>query len=287
MTDVIGPAPMTPERHEALWYGDGNVVLQAENTLYNVHRSVLSRESKLFEDMFALGQQNAQNGEEGTSTSPIPMLDVPAEAFANLLLILYRPWGSKLIASLSDEQFVGILRVAHRLLFEEICTIVADYLVSRLSAERRLELSFTCGLDAWRYAAFEEVVLQMTTNSQHTDTSIAPALWSLVWKARLAVSRHRSATLRYRATLGVVSGCVHVLASLQEFIPYLSRTEFTAKLTDFTLPTPTGGNTRCCAGTRITGLMVVNAYPEILDGEEKRTIREVWEEGRGIPPAQG
>ncbi|KZV93867.1 hypothetical protein EXIGLDRAFT_835377 [Exidia glandulosa HHB12029] len=279
MTDATRLESTTPARHETLWYDDGNVVLQAESTLFNVHRSILARASKLFEDMFTLGQPH--DGKEGTSASPVPIHDVRAEAFGNLLLQLYLPWGSKLVTALSDEQFVDVLRLAHRLQFEEICTIVSDHLVSRLSAERRLQLGPTCGLDAWSFPAFEELVLQMTTHSQCGDTSIPPAPWHLVYRARLAISQYRSSTIRQRV-IDLEHGRMHWHAAgpMLELIPHLSRAEFTEKLLGNTAPRQflQGSGYLCCYGPLVTIEMLQDCYPEQCEEEEKRVIRTIWEE---------
>ncbi|KAJ3502902.1 hypothetical protein NLJ89_g8682 [Agrocybe chaxingu] len=38
------------------WFDDGNVVLQAENTQFRVHRSMMAHHSKVFKDMFGMPQ---------------------------------------------------------------------------------------------------------------------------------------------------------------------------------------------------------------------------------------
>ncbi|GJE92821.1 BTB domain-containing protein [Phanerochaete sordida] len=43
-------------RSEEVWFDDGNIVLQAEGTLFKVYRGILSRESPFFRDMFSLPQ---------------------------------------------------------------------------------------------------------------------------------------------------------------------------------------------------------------------------------------
>ena len=45
-----------PISHPTLWYDDGSVVLQAETTMFRVHRSILSAQSEIFKDMFAIPQ---------------------------------------------------------------------------------------------------------------------------------------------------------------------------------------------------------------------------------------
>lgn len=84
-------------RHSSLWFIDGSVVLKAENTLFRVHISQLSRRSLFFRDLFSLPQpQQDQNqpagwiGCDGTYDGcPLLVLHDSAEDLANLLLSLY------------------------------------------------------------------------------------------------------------------------------------------------------------------------------------------------------
>jgi hypothetical protein len=45
-----------PVRSSKVWYSDGNLVLQAEDMLFKVHRSILIQRSKVFSDMLAVTQ---------------------------------------------------------------------------------------------------------------------------------------------------------------------------------------------------------------------------------------
>lgn len=67
------------------WYADGNIVLQAGNTQFKVHRGVLSRQSSVFEDMFSIPQPaDNQNGE-----CPVVVLSDSVEDWEVLLTLLY------------------------------------------------------------------------------------------------------------------------------------------------------------------------------------------------------
>ncbi|KAF7973896.1 hypothetical protein HWV62_14036 [Athelia sp. TMB] len=49
------PTPADPVRSD-LWYDDGNIILQAENTRFKVYRGILVENSTVFRDMFSLPQ---------------------------------------------------------------------------------------------------------------------------------------------------------------------------------------------------------------------------------------
>jgi len=90
-------------RHTDLWFSDGSVILKAENTLFRVHISQLSRHSAFFRDLFSLPQPPHCNGTTSLSDSssrtvldgthlegcPVVYLHDTAEDVGNLLTALY------------------------------------------------------------------------------------------------------------------------------------------------------------------------------------------------------
>ena len=63
---VLAPSN-SPTRHPDLWFDDGNVVLMtdAESMGFKVHRSILSRQSLVFHDMFEIPQPEDEEDWEG------------------------------------------------------------------------------------------------------------------------------------------------------------------------------------------------------------------------------
>lgn len=53
-----------PEHCSELWFEDGNVVLQAEQTLFKVYRGPLRQQSPFFHDLFTLPQQDSEESEQ-------------------------------------------------------------------------------------------------------------------------------------------------------------------------------------------------------------------------------
>jgi hypothetical protein len=88
------PEPHSLTKHADLWFCDGSVILQADATLFRVHKSQLSRRSIVFSDMFALAQPpvmttHATLADETYEGCPVVKLHDSAEDVANLLLALY------------------------------------------------------------------------------------------------------------------------------------------------------------------------------------------------------
>lgn len=99
-------------KHVDLWFSDGSVVLQAESTLFRVHKSQLARRSVVFSDMFTLPQpvvstSHATFADESYESCPVVRLHDSAEDVANLLLALYDgPW-VPFIPRLSTHMFTN------------------------------------------------------------------------------------------------------------------------------------------------------------------------------------
>ncbi|KZP16235.1 hypothetical protein FIBSPDRAFT_794663 [Athelia psychrophila] len=45
-----------PQVRSIVWYDDGNIILQAQDTLFKVHKGILAQNSSVFQDMFSLPQ---------------------------------------------------------------------------------------------------------------------------------------------------------------------------------------------------------------------------------------
>lgn len=107
-SDSDSQSPSGLVKHSDLWFTDGSVILRAENIIYRVHISQLSRHSMFFRDLFTLPQgcqadvphnDNDTNVLEGC---PVIHLHDTAEDVSNLLTALYDgPYVSQLNAEMS------------------------------------------------------------------------------------------------------------------------------------------------------------------------------------------
>ena len=75
-----------PEKSENLWFEDGSIVLQAENTQFKVHRSILAKNSPIFADLFKIPHPASEPTIDGC---PVVHLQDSAEDIKHVLLILY------------------------------------------------------------------------------------------------------------------------------------------------------------------------------------------------------
>ena len=106
------PAPADPVRSD-LWYDDGNIVLQAENTQFKVYRGILIENSTVFRDMFSLPQLPSDVTDMIEGCSLVRLYD-SAEEVGYILQALFRHRCimALLRACLPSELFTGIWHLA-------------------------------------------------------------------------------------------------------------------------------------------------------------------------------
>ena len=73
--------PTTLIRSQDVWYDDGNVVIQTENTVFKVFRGILASNSPVFADMFSVPQPTSVTGPDVYDSCPlIQIYDTPEDA---------------------------------------------------------------------------------------------------------------------------------------------------------------------------------------------------------------
>lgn len=77
---------MGPHRIPDLWFEDGNVILQAEQSFFRVYTGILSARSTVFRDMFSFPQPETEDLMEGC---PIIVLHDSAEDVNYFLKAIY------------------------------------------------------------------------------------------------------------------------------------------------------------------------------------------------------
>jgi len=140
-------------RHADLWFLDGSVILRAENTLFRVHISQLSRHSAFFRDLFSLPQplrgirrrslsvSSSKNVLDGglLEGCPVVYLHDTAEDVGNLLTALY---DGPSFGNNDQEDFrmvSGILRLSTKYLCDSL----------RAKALAHLSISWPSDLKSW------------------------------------------------------------------------------------------------------------------------------------------
>jgi len=118
-----------------MWFTDGNVVLEAEETQFRVHRGILALHSTVFKDMFEMPQPSEEPTVEGC---PVVQLSDTAADVERLLNAVYNCLYN------SPEKYTfpvmaALLRLGHKY----------DFARFRDDALSRLTSAFPTTLDGW------------------------------------------------------------------------------------------------------------------------------------------
>lgn len=81
------PESDQPQRHPELYFGDGNVAILSENTLFRVHRSQLTRKSHVLETLLSEARETDEDG------CTVFRTEEKADDIAVFLDLLYNGWG--------------------------------------------------------------------------------------------------------------------------------------------------------------------------------------------------
>jgi len=88
-TDPQEEAQTQPLQKSRFWFDDGNVILQAENTQFRVHRSLLSMHSNIFKDIFSVPQPTDTTTTLNVDGCPVITLSDKADDLEHVLSIFY------------------------------------------------------------------------------------------------------------------------------------------------------------------------------------------------------
>lgn len=101
MADTLSSAS---QKHANFWFNDGNIVFQVRtallssehrvtgrvqfgNQLFKLHRSLLSKASTVFSDMFSMPKP--EDSDEGSEQHPITLPETSAEEFRIMVGVMY------------------------------------------------------------------------------------------------------------------------------------------------------------------------------------------------------
>ncbi|KAJ7043731.1 hypothetical protein C8F04DRAFT_1073109 [Mycena alexandri] len=115
-----------PVTRSDIWYSDGSVVLQAQDTQFRVHWSLLAQNSSFFRDMQALPQPPDQPSVEGC---PVVRLHDAVADVKNLLTVLYTPM-FPLERAASFQTIASVVRLGRKYEFRKLLDWAVDLVMS-------------------------------------------------------------------------------------------------------------------------------------------------------------
>ncbi|KAJ3516383.1 hypothetical protein NMY22_g14223 [Coprinellus aureogranulatus] len=128
--DVTNTARETAKVRSEIWMDDGNVVLQAGNVQFKVHRSALARVSTIFSDVFSMPQPST--GDETVDGCPLLCMQDSVQDVQHMLAILYDhdddcPFFAAMIRMGRKYEITFLLQDATRRLKQEFPTTLTEY----------------------------------------------------------------------------------------------------------------------------------------------------------------
>ncbi|KAF7353922.1 BTB domain-containing protein [Mycena venus] len=110
--EVDVSTPSRSQRVEALWFEDGNIVIQAGNSQYRVYRGVLAARSPVFQDMLSFPQPPESELVDGCPVVRLPDNEGEVTSFLSAIFgsssFLPHP------APTHYDTVVGVLRLSHK-----------------------------------------------------------------------------------------------------------------------------------------------------------------------------
>ncbi|KAG8817318.1 hypothetical protein FRC19_011437 [Serendipita sp. 401] len=114
-----------PRRHHNLYFEDGTLVMQVENAIFKVHRSLLVQYSTVIQDMLSV--PSGQTSQDGTDEKPLVMSGDSVAGWGFLLGLQYNSPRNR-PKVLKGEDLLTILPIAHKYCMEEIETWIIEQL---------------------------------------------------------------------------------------------------------------------------------------------------------------
>ncbi|KAI0796264.1 hypothetical protein BC629DRAFT_1592496 [Irpex lacteus] len=122
--------------HDAEYYlDDGNVVIAVQNTVFRVHRSVLSMHSDVFRDMFAVSQATTAETLDGC---PLIHLQEDARMFGKMIDTFYRGTTSDYAnprATWTVTELCGLLELGYKYYVESLRNMAITRIKTMLPSE--------------------------------------------------------------------------------------------------------------------------------------------------------
>ncbi|KAG1722058.1 hypothetical protein EDB19DRAFT_1916925 [Suillus lakei] len=189
---------LAPHRHSEFWFGDGNIVFRASNTLFCVHRGVLVRHSPALEAILAMP---SGYDTDGTEQLPIVLHQISEEDFTYFLNWVYHI--SSVPPPPEEQLLVAILKVSHLWMISNSIKFAIDGLENlTLQPTRRLELARLYSIPQWIAPAIHEIIPMSLVNTTNTEAAqMGFKVYTIIAWAKEVIERERRALAAYPPSL--------------------------------------------------------------------------------------
>ncbi|KAF8589487.1 hypothetical protein K439DRAFT_1523220 [Ramaria rubella] len=149
----VSPLPGSTRRHKIYYFDNDQVIFLVEETLFNVHRSILLRHSAVFRDMFDMPPTAGEPVEGTSDQNPIRLGNVSALDFERLLAILYPPVIGEHSATLPE--WISILQLASLWLFDDIrCLAIRELATFEIEPVQKVAIALQNDVPEWLHPSY-------------------------------------------------------------------------------------------------------------------------------------
>ncbi|KZV63917.1 hypothetical protein PENSPDRAFT_757623 [Peniophora sp. CONT] len=125
-------ATMPPQRDPDYYMSDGSCVLLVDNILFNVHRTLLARDSSFFSSLFLVPSPSSSPPDGSSDDNPLVLHDDSAPAFRNFLWVLYA-LPHEIATGADLRRLIDIARTANKYGFKSVEMWALDSIVDALT----------------------------------------------------------------------------------------------------------------------------------------------------------
>ncbi|OCH91167.1 hypothetical protein OBBRIDRAFT_834423 [Obba rivulosa] len=159
LTSPTDPIGWRPKRSRFFLDDDELIIFKAEDTLFRVHRYFLERDSELFRGLFSCPP--GKGGAEGkTEERPVELPGVDAFEFECLLDFLYDGMYALTSPARTIQQWMALLSISSRFMFDKIRAMTINALSPRLDAMERIALSSQFDIPQWLKPALVDLCMR-------------------------------------------------------------------------------------------------------------------------------
>ncbi|EMD36831.1 hypothetical protein CERSUDRAFT_95106 [Gelatoporia subvermispora B] len=155
---LVDPASWRPKKSQFFIEDAELVILKVEDTLFKVHRFFLQRDSEVFHGMFSCPP--GKGGAEGkTEARPIVLEQVTVFEFECLIDFIYNGMYHSTPAERTSKQWIALLSISSRYLFDKIrmqSIRALQSMASGIDAVERIVLSQQFDIQDWLKPALAE-----------------------------------------------------------------------------------------------------------------------------------
>ncbi|KAF9230040.1 hypothetical protein BU15DRAFT_84126 [Melanogaster broomeanus] len=176
--------------HPIFYFDDGNIVFQADQTLFRLHQGILTVHSAAWRDILKIPSGIES---DGTEAHPILLEGITESEFAHFVTWVYHVGSNE--TELDEAALIAILKVSRLWMIENSITWAVNHLARLdLSPARKLQLARMYIIPAWIAPAIRQLMaLPLASIAASDADNMGLVVYTIVARAHEATEKERKA----------------------------------------------------------------------------------------------